>query len=213
MIAARVIQENGRAGAARGEDGASELLQGVRSRVAAEVRRLEHELEAFQDEWPRPPSGARQRFATGWEAPAAAVLGDYAPNAGGARARLTLMRLLQRALAEIRPDDLYWDSAGLGSVVLLEDAERGDRSEYVLMPGDVADVTAGHASLASPIGQALLGRGVGDTIEVTLPVGRRRFHVRSLTTLPALVGLTPREPAGSTAGRTVRRGATRKRHA
>ena len=195
MIAPMSAGEAERQLALRDEAAGSELLRRLRTRVAAEVRRLERELTAFQDEWPRPPGNARQRFATGpaWTGPAAATLGGYAPTAGAARARLALMRQLERALADVGPGDLYPEWAGVGSIVMLEDVASGERFEYLLMPGDVADLDAGHVSLASPIGRAVLGRGVGATVEVALPGGRRTFRIRSLTTLPVLLGATARD--------------------
>ena len=40
--------------------------------------------------------------------------------------------------------------------------------------------------MASPIGKALLGRSVGDEIEVSLPGGRLRYRVEELVTLHEL---------------------------
>lgn len=179
--------------ASRDESGGAELLRRVRSRVDAEVRRLERELSAYEDEWPRPPSGPRQRFAAGRDRLSTEALAAYAPTATAASARLDLMRQLERALAGIGPGDLCDEWAGPGSIVSLEEIASGERFEYMLMPGEVADVAAGHVSLASPIGQAVQGRGVGATVEVRLPAGTRTFRIRSLTTLPVLVGATARD--------------------
>ena len=44
-------------------------------------------------------------------------------------------------------------------------------------------------TLASPIGNALLGRGRGERIDVELPQGRKRFRIVGLTTLPEMLGL------------------------
>ena len=40
-----------------------------------------------------------------------------------------------------------------------------------------ADAAAGHLSLASPLGKALLGRAVGDRLQVQTPRGLRLYQV------------------------------------
>ncbi len=46
------------------------------------------------------------------------------------------------------------------------------------------DLEAGHISLASPIGQGLLGAREGEEVSVQLPVGERKFKILELVTLP-----------------------------
>ncbi len=48
-----------------------------------------------------------------------------------------------------------------------------------------ADPNVTDASDDSPMGQALLGRSVGDIIEVETPDGRMRFAVRKIDSIPA----------------------------
>jgi len=66
-------------------------------------------------------------------------------------------------------------SIGIGSKVVVAD-EFGESSYEVVGPAEV-DVSKGLISLASPLGAALMGRGVGDTISFTTPGGERTARV------------------------------------
>ena len=81
------------------------------------------------------------------------------------------------------------DRAGYGSSVVLEDLVTKRRVSYTLVTGDVIDLEEDQVTLASPIGNALLGRKKGERIEVELPQGRKRFRIVGLTTLPEMLGL------------------------
>jgi len=80
------------------------------------------------------------------------------------------------------------DRAGFGSSVVLENVATRDRVSYTLVTGDVIDLDDDQVSLASPIGQALLGRRTGDRVAVETPVGTLRYRIVSLTTLPKMLG-------------------------
>lgn len=64
-----------------------------------------------------------------------------------------------------------------GSTVIVEDTARGARESYTLVTGSVLDLNAGHVSLASPIGQALLGARAGDVVVARTPRRTRTLHV------------------------------------
>jgi transcription elongation GreA/GreB family factor len=59
---------------------------------------------------------------------------------------------------------------------------RSDKA-FTLMAGSLLDIDAGQVSLASPIGQALLGSRTGDVISVQTPHRLRRLRVRQVRTL------------------------------
>jgi transcription elongation factor GreA len=64
------------------------------------------------------------------------------------------------------------DHVGAGSVVELED-EHGETMEVTIS-------AAGGVSTDSPLGRALMGAGVGDTVDVEAPRGSWRATVRSI---------------------------------
>lgn len=79
------------------------------------------------------------------------------------------------------------DVVGFGSQVTIGDLDSGERTEHRLMTGEAMDLDAGHISTDSPLGMALLGRSVGDVVEVETPRGTRRLRVVGVLTLPAFL--------------------------
>ncbi len=59
--------------------------------------------------------------------------------------------------------------------------------EYSIVAGDYIDLDAGHISMASPIGRALIGKKVGEEVAVQLPVGTKTYEILELTTLPQML--------------------------
>lgn len=85
-------------------------------------------------------------------------------------------RLYDAEIVDPRPDG----EVDLGERVTVLDLERGETSEYAVVGAGEADPVAGAVSYASPIGRALLGRRVGDVVEVAAPAGRRRLEIVEL---------------------------------
>ena len=67
----------------------------------------------------------------------------------------------------------------LGSHVALT-APNGEKEEYTIVGSPEADPTQGRISNESPVGQALLGRKVGDTIQVAAPGGFRKLKIAKI---------------------------------
>jgi transcription elongation factor GreA len=115
--------------------------------------------------------------------------GDLRENAAYHEAKLNQSRLEGRIadlekvmqLAKIveRPDHAG-EIAHLGSRVKLKDLEWKDELEITLVGSFEADPTLDLISITSPMGSALLGKGVGETIEVTAPAGIQRYEIMSI---------------------------------
>ena len=68
------------------------------------------------------------------------------------------------------------DSVGIGSYVTV--AEQGNSTEvYQIVGSAEADPTRGRISNESPIGRALLGKRIGDEIQVRVPDGVRYLKI------------------------------------
>ena len=52
---------------------------------------------------------------------------------------------------------------------------------YTLVPENEADIRNGKLSVSSPIAQGLLGKIIGDQVEVTVPAGKIPFEIVSIT--------------------------------
>ncbi len=64
-----------------------------------------------------------------------------------------------------------------GATVKLADEETDEEIAYQLVGEFEADIQARKISIQSPLGKALIGREVGDSVEVTTPNGVRYFEV------------------------------------
>src|SRR5205085_6571191 len=72
---------------------------------------------------------------------------------------------------------LSGDTVKFGAQVKLVDEDTEEEKVYRIV-GDVeADVKEGRVSISSPIARALIGRSVGDTVEVTAPGGARNYEI------------------------------------
>ena len=113
--------------------------------------------------------------------------GQPAPSSDPAlqqlQAWVALLGQFAAGLAVVDADSLPPSGAGFGSRVTVTDPDTGEVDEYVLMVGSLVDIDANQVSLASPIGQALLGRTPGDEVIVDAPNKRGRLLVTNVVTL------------------------------
>jgi transcription elongation factor GreA len=64
-----------------------------------------------------------------------------------------------------------------GATVTLADEETDEETVYQIVGEDEADVGKGRLSVTSPLARALIGKGVGDSVEVSTPRGARSYEV------------------------------------
>ena len=85
---------------------------------------------------------------------------------------------LSRALV-IDPTTLSGDKIVFGATVTLIDEEK-KKVRYQLVGQTEADARVGRISYNSPLGRALIGRLVGEEVEVTTPAGERYYEISKL---------------------------------
>ena len=69
------------------------------------------------------------------------------------------------------------DRVVFSATVDLLDEDSGKEVTYQIVGDDEADVVAGKISIGSPIARALIGKEVGDTVEVNVPDGVRHYEI------------------------------------
>jgi len=69
------------------------------------------------------------------------------------------------------------DSVMFGAKVKIVDEETNKKKTYMILSEVEADFTNGLISNTSPIGRALIGRKVGDSVEVQTPSGVKYFEI------------------------------------
>lgn len=91
---------------------------------------------------------------------------------------LTLESMLSNAVI-IDEDNRSKDSVRIGSRVTLLN-EDGARERYTIVGSAEANARAGRISNESPVGRALLGKCVGDRVEVVAPAGVMAFQIDAI---------------------------------
>jgi transcription elongation factor GreA len=118
--------------------------------------------------------------------------GDLSENAeyhaakerqGMVNARLGQLRARLRELSMVDMSRIPRDRVGLGSTVTVLDLTKEEEVTYQLLTSEEADVAQGRISTTSPIGRALLGKQVGDTVKVQIPGGVREMEIIQLVTI------------------------------
>lgn len=72
------------------------------------------------------------------------------------------------------------EGARVGSTIVIANLATGAKLSYQLVNAAEARPGSGRLSIESPVGQAVLGRHVGDEVEVAAPSGVLRFRIESI---------------------------------
>ena len=67
-----------------------------------------------------------------------------------------------------------------GATVELEDEDKGTSVTYQIVGEDEADIKLGLVNISSPIARALIGKEIGDSVEVLAPGGSARYEIVSV---------------------------------
>ncbi len=67
------------------------------------------------------------------------------------------------------------------STVRVKDTTTKDERKYTLVSEKEADFKTGRISVDSPVGKALIGKAVGDLVEVKVPAGVKKFQIIEIT--------------------------------
>lgn len=95
-------------------------------------------------------------------------------------------------LAEvIDPTKLSGSKVRFGATVTIEDTASGESSTYVIVGEHEADIKRGRISIGAPVARALIGKDVGDTVQLPSAKSKREVEVTKVEWLevPALEDL------------------------
>ncbi len=153
-----------------------DALAKVKKKLQDEITTLEYEMNV---ELPKELMKARAH-------------GDLSENAeykyakerqGYVSARLGQLKKRLGDIGMLNLKNIPADRTGYGSRVWVLDVKKSIEIEYKLVSTEEADVTAGLISTTSPIGKALLGKNVGDEVQVQTPAGIKEFEIVRLKTI------------------------------
>src|SRR6478609_1882493 len=152
------------------------MIEALKQKLGQEVEKLQYELNVTL------PAEIRK----------AVELGDLRENSEYkaalerqqfVQARLGQLRQRLSKLSQIDVTQIPSDKVGLGSEVIVQDEATGTKETYSLVFGDSVEYEDGHVSMSSPIGKALVGRSVGETVVLKLPAMTRRLKIADLKTI------------------------------
>jgi transcription elongation factor GreA len=152
------------------------MIDALKAKLTEEVTKLQHELNVVL------PNEIRK----------AVELGDLRENSEYkaalerqqfVQARLGQLHQRLTKLSAIDMKEIPPDKVGLGSRVVVKDEKTGDTETYHLVFGDASELEDGHVTMGSPIGRALIGKGIGDEVVLKLPRLVRRLTVIELVTI------------------------------
>ena len=72
------------------------------------------------------------------------------------------------------------ETVRFGATVTLTDDDTGEEVSYQIVGDQEADPKEGRISISSPISRALIGKSVGDSIEVKAPKGDRGYEIEAV---------------------------------
>ena len=91
----------------------------------------------------------------------------------------TLQEKLRRSRV-IKESEIDTDRVSVGTTVTLRDKKAGDIRIYTLVGSAEADPAKAKLSNESPVGQAILGKKVGDLVTVNIPVGALDLEILAI---------------------------------
>ena len=156
------------------------MLEEIKQKLEDEIERLMRELTVTL------PKAIQK----------AVELGDLSENAEYksalerqqfVQARLNHLTQRMSELSKVDISTIANDRVGFGSRVKLREVGTGNEVSYNLVFGDFIDLDSDQISMASPIGNALLGKQLNDEVVIRLPRGDRKYTIVELITLPQML--------------------------
>jgi transcription elongation factor GreA len=82
------------------------------------------------------------------------------------------------ALADvINPSKISQDKIAFGAKVKVLDLSNDEEKVFMLVGPDEADVKAGKISISSPVGRALINKGIGDVVNIKVPARTLEYEI------------------------------------
>lgn len=147
----------------------------------AGLKKLEDELEYLKVE-KRKEIAEKIKIARGF--------GDLSENAeyvaakeeqGNMEIRIAEIKKILENAEIIDDSEISTDTVSIGSKVKVLDVEFEEEEEYFIVGSTEADPSQNKISDESPVGKALIGRKIGETVDVEIPSGTIAFKILEIT--------------------------------
>ncbi|HLK26720.1 MAG TPA: transcription elongation factor GreA [Caulobacteraceae bacterium] len=75
---------------------------------------------------------------------------------------------------------LSGDQVKFGATITVVDEDTDEKARYQIVGDHEADVKAGKLSVSSPLSRAVIGKEVGDVVEVNTPGGVKAYEIKKI---------------------------------
>ncbi|QDU57066.1 transcription elongation factor GreA [Aeoliella mucimassa] len=99
---------------------------------------------------------------------------------GMLQAKINLLKSKLQRADIVDTSKLPKDEVVFGCTVKVKDLDFGDSEEFTLVGEGDEDFDEGKINVASPLGQGLVGKKVGEVAEVEVPAGINRFEIQEI---------------------------------
>lgn len=99
---------------------------------------------------------------------------------GQVEARIRALESILNSATVMDEKKVVASKANIGDTVILRDASSDENIHYTLVSPSEANPLAGKISISSPLGKAMIGREVGETIEVLAPAGVLQYRIEGI---------------------------------
>ncbi|MBC7294430.1 MAG: transcription elongation factor GreA [Thermoleophilia bacterium] len=94
--------------------------------------------------------------------------------------RISVLQEKLRRARVIKDSEINTEQVSIGSTVTLRDKESGEIRIYTLVGSAEADPAKAKLSNESPVGQAIMGKRVGDVVTVAVPAGSLSYEILAI---------------------------------
>ena len=160
------------------------ILKGLKKDMAKQIVVTNEGLKKLQDELEYLKSTARSDVAE--KIKIARGFGDLSENAeydaakneqAKIEARIVDLEVMLKSVKVIDESEVSSDKVMLGVKVTIRDEQKGEEKTLAIVGTAEADVRNGKISDESPIGKALMGHSVGETVVAETPRGELKFTI------------------------------------
>lgn len=92
-----------------------------------------------------------------------------------AKINMVLDKLSRASLVDL--SQMPKDVVAFGSTVVVKDLDLDDQEEFTLVGAGEEDYTMSKILVTSPLAQGMMGKKVGDQVEIEVPMGTTRFEI------------------------------------
>ncbi len=146
--------------------------------TASGMKKIEDELERLKTTYrKRIADRIREAMEHGGDLTDNTEYEEAKNEQGMVEGRIEELRQIVGAARVLEMDEVLTDEVSVGSIVKVRDLESNDEWEWTIVGTFEADPGEDRISDESPVGEALVGKRVGETAEVEIPAGTVRYTV------------------------------------